>query len=485
MRTRLNRFISHLLVFSFIGSTPAPVLSATSHMSNSLTLEQQLDGFIKEYSDKEYAYELTAEELETAFQEADTEGSFSSMIFKINQIKNKWQVPNAKIQFDRHDEIEKMEQEALEIVKRLFKQQSILDMNLSLIGLFHDYIFQPEKRGPLSVIFKTIENYKFSEDDLRELQRKKTLLSRGTSGFNWATGVAAGVITVFALFRLKNAYLAKKALKKESLVLEKESLAMEKESITLEKIKPNQTITESAIKAPRYKEPVGPMSRNEYFKQVGGTIMGYTINDFENAKNITQVSVHFFKYQNYKKILSQGMSSGLSRLAKYAGIGALGAAGNIGLQAFLDVEFPPTANDNGLLHPANTYLNPDELKHNFYDGIAILNLSCRSRAMEIKSRSIKSSEERFEILKEMNEIYSEFELLKDIAPHMMEKVSLSKQVQYNPNTGKITFDIPHLNLNSKGEFDCQKKMGHRQSPTPLEASLPEVLYDVGLTYFNL
>ncbi|OFZ17974.1 MAG: hypothetical protein A2Z20_06920 [Bdellovibrionales bacterium RBG_16_40_8] len=425
-------------------------------------LQTRIDSFIKIYQEKEFAYGLSLEELEQSAQEAGLENIFANMVYKVNREKTRGLVePNAQIRFDRHDEIVAMQNEALFLVRDLFAQNSIEEMNLTLISLFRDYIFHPEMRGPLSIILKQIENYKFSEFELREIQKKKDKLYQFTNGVTWG-GLAVGALALFASRRHIAALLERISTKINSNALAKRA--------------GKNARTPKILHAAA--EPKGAMTLEQYFKKSGGSVMGYTIKDFQSPVQVTKIATNFSKFNIYKKILNLGGKESMIQLAQYSGIVATFGVGNIGLQAYLDAVYGSTGK--------NTLLNPKNLLDDFYSGLTVLNLSCRSRAMVFRSQKAVTAQERFAILKEMNAIYSEYELLKDLLPNMMTKINLPAQITYDAKTGKISFDLLHLNLKDKGEFNCAKKMqGAKKTAEPLEASLPEVLYDVTLTYFNL
>ncbi len=163
----------------------------------------KVDQFVAKYKNSVYAYTLSTEEFEKAISERGAGGSYGDQI-RLTIEKTE----GAKDSISRIQELEEVEKinfDAFQIVDEMFKQNSIEQMNLDLLSIMHDYIFETESRGPLTHIINAIEQDHFSPDQMHEMKKQATYLKQYTTGSMWA--FAADTVGVILSLRERSTWV--------------------------------------------------------------------------------------------------------------------------------------------------------------------------------------------------------------------------------------------------------------------------------------
>ena len=133
--------------------------------------------FVSKHSQNEFAYRLTADEFQRAFDESNgrTDAVFNAQASKV--LKRMSQPKDSLERFHRLQAEQALQIEAHQLVDQLINDVSrghrpITDLNMLLITLAHDYVFDSENAGPLDYLIHAINDYHFSEDQIRDLRMK-------------------------------------------------------------------------------------------------------------------------------------------------------------------------------------------------------------------------------------------------------------------------------------------------------------------------
>lgn len=386
-------------------------------------ISKNIDSYVDKYSNSVYAYTLRAEDLENALSENGLNGAYDAQIRKA--IEKSKPAQGSLEQIKELELKEQMDLEAFQIVDQMFKQKNIEQMNLELLSIMHDYLFDSSARGPLSHILNAIEQYNFSPEQMREMKKKSMPLKQYTTGSMW--GIAA--ISIGALFSLR-----KRGLHFAEAIGKK----IEKTNVTATQPlsqKSTSTIVEN-------KNEVEQMLLEIHILK-GGTSESFLT---RNTPQIISTSTQASKNKFFIKLSDFSKKQTFRNFVFVTGASVVGGSANVGYNALNQMFF-----DEDI---SNAYINPDDIKPKLYDGLAVLNLTCQSYDLLTRSKAIDFSKiekteitpEQFSLIKNLNSLYSEFTILKRLSPQYLEKSFLPSEVTANTAEGSVT-----LNANIKGK----------------------------------
>jgi hypothetical protein len=408
---------------------------------------KQIDAFVAKLQNTPYVFHLTAEEFEKAWAETGVKPAFAAQFEKARMAT---QGPETSEEKDAWLKTQSsIRDEAAQIVRNLFSQP-IEHVNLSMIAILHAYLFEENARAPLSFIINEITNYKFSPAELKRLRKKDTWQAQASKGAIVGT-LATMAATAAVLWRkrfspelLKAMFKsAPKAVAKEAAVVGKE-VGEGRGRVRVDDVlsnpfryvpgSPGTATKELAIDSAKF------VSRKRLFSKVTGFLMSPA---------------------NFKATLS------------VIGIQVGAGAANVGWNALAKTLF-----DEDL---STTPINVEDVRSNYYDGLAALRLSCQ--AHELITYTSQPNFELLEATKFLNGLYSEFSMLKKINPKLLEITDLPPEITLNSGTGAIEFLVTVNGKEIKESFSCPKLKGIKA--VPVQVSLTDVLKTLTKTFLSL
>jgi hypothetical protein len=439
-------------------------LSLPALAAEPLATSAQLDLFIKKYSNSIYAYQLTEDDLQKVFTEGGVEIAYLTQLQQA--IEMAADASTSKEKVAKAKALHEMKLEASAIVDQMFRQESIEQMNLDLLKILHRYLFDENSRGPLSHILYAIEQYNFSPEQMRQLEKKASYLKQYTDG----ALVSFAVITLAAVanFKVHGQSLYKyilQSLKKEAPATTKVTAAEQAKNASSEVNNIDQMIID--------------------LEKMGGAGIAKTTSNksvdvnTEAIKAVSQVSK--MKFFNLLNQLRRHIT--FKNFAYITGATIVGGGTNIGWKALQRIYFPDDISDS--------YANPEPLRTDYYDGLATLRLTCRSFDLNEKAKTLNAKQsdfntELFNATKNLNSLYVELTILQRLAKRYNEKVTLPQAVQVNPSTGIVTANIQIKDKVHKEQFECLKlKTSISSASSLIEVNLNEALYYIKETFQNL
>lgn len=476
----LKRALSFIVIFSLV--SPHHALS-----NNIYQVNERISAFLEKYAEKEYAYRLSADEIDKQIEEYNFSNILLLHGYNIQSYQFHLEGGNDTTKrFLRIDDIEAMNREAYGIIDAVFELDNIADINLALLRLYNEHYFAPEVydeqpghlRGPLNVLLKAFETRVFSEPELLRLEKKSRKLQQGANGavLSW---ILAGVGAVTYGFFRKRAH--------PNLALLKPNSARRSRA-TGQAARTQQTKLTESYDLNNLPEEVDTEAFLRQLGTVGSIDVTRSANTASNTSKNVNMAVKATPRGSFRESVNAFGRSLIYGMPYAIGVGAIGAGANIGRHAYLN------AIGENL---ENTYQNPRAISDKYFTGLAVLNLACQTRDLVFRTSEDRhyTPTELLEITQALNYIYSEFTILKEIAPHFLGKVSLPESVSWNAETQKIEYTIdiekgslvesPEWQGVLNGEFNCGSKFEHMESFSGLEASLPEVLYDIIVSWFHI
>ncbi|MCB0350708.1 MAG: hypothetical protein KDD38_05955 [Bdellovibrionales bacterium] len=429
------------------------IFSPLAHASG---VSVNVDNYVTRYKNSAYAYTLSAEDFEKALDENGLRGPYAAQLQLASDKEQGARDSLGKIEELRN--IENMDLEAFQIVDQMFNQSSIEQMNLDLLSIMHDYLFDADSRGPLSHIIKAIENYNFSPEQITEMKKQATYYKQYATGSMWAFALVT-VGTILSL-RTRGAWVVENISRRFGQGKNTAAKAASKPSAAVKTTTPSPADKEIEDFIRRTNKLRGASPLSEHM--------------LKDAQLIKQSS-SVLKTKFFSNISAVSKKQSFKNFAFITGASITGGVANIGYNALNRAFFNEDI--------TNSYFNPVDIQTDIYDGLAVLNLSCQSHDLLERAKSIPTHAEEFEptveqieLLKELNSLYSEFTILKKLTPQYLEKILLDESISANTIDGTVTLDLMYKEYRIQETIACEKlKNTGSEINARVEASLSESL----------
>ncbi len=459
--------------------------------------------FITKHSRDEFAYRLTSDEFAKALEDSKgyTDGVFNAQASKV--LKMMSQPEDSLVAFHRAKAEQALAAEAHQLVDNLINDvfrhnRPVSDLNMLLITLAHDYAFDSINAGPLDYLINAINEYHFSEPQLAEIRKQSSddyRMARaqyGTYGL-YILGSAIGLIKYGpailqrnfpGLFRGGLLASLKEAIglgeKSAAGAANKSTITSAEKSEMTAVAKTAETSVAARTIDEKYEALIKELEEMESHLPTQQTLPSELRRLVENmtrsrvlrSMDVARGSLRWL--QKYGILTNLKLAVGLYAAGKAAGgIDILG-------HALFDKYVGETVD--------NSYININDekgqnLRSDYFDGLAILNLSCKSRALVYATQSALNADDHLAAVKKLNGDYVDYVLYKNYAPRYDSKVTLPEGISVDPATGIVSYKIQIKDRVLTDHFACAKLKG---SPsTRIEVSLTEVLYDLMLSYKQL
>jgi hypothetical protein len=467
--------------------------------------------FVEKHRNNLFAYALTPEELATVFSNNETGKIFSEQITKIQNLTNLPMGSTARLK--ALEERQRITTEARTLVDNLFQQQSIEQMNLDLLSVFNQYLTDPSARGPLQYIIQEIENYNFSPQQLHDIHMRATTLHQATMGTWIATGVFAAIALKKSLPSMikgleKNWSLLGRFGKNTAETIAARSTTTpltEVERILMELERAGNTSAKSIqARANNLETKFGITAANESKNGIPDALItnarstpGKSRFDFLKAGSVLHQNRVFRWAANALK------SQSFKNFALFTGANIAASGVYVGFNGLNKAYFDTDIDDhylNTVELDTETSSRGRNLKSDYYDGLAVLNLTCSSYDFMVKTKSrldalklnkatALSSEQILEQAQELNEIYTEYFMLAKTAPRYFETIRLPEEIKMDESTGLVSLDITLQNRLVHEEVSCSifatSQNSDKRSSNHLKSTTSAVDVNLGYPLNNL
>lgn len=390
----------------------------------------EIQSFVKSVQGSDYNYSLDPARFEEIWNgPAPILSAHSEQIDLLQRKFEESQDPTEK--YNRLMRQRQLAAQAQVIVDRMFKNSSIVDINTRIVSLLHQYIFEPHSREALVYIVEAIDRHAFSPEERERLKNEANKFYQYRQGSSW-TIFGAGLISIYSYIKFGRSNALSKWLK----------------------IAP-KTAAETAV---------------------------------INAQKAAAMSDDVLRLGLKNRILlamSKTPKKSYIRNTLYIfGIGQVGGVAGVGFYALSDLLFPKD--------DANTVFDITDLRDRLYDGLAVLDLSCKAYDFRQKLEDFQlkqnppTNEQLKQLTVELNALYSEFSLQKRMtcpSPDQcmyLHRESLPASVRHDPQSGLVSLDLSEAvsldlkiknGINNNVSFQCNKLKGIKALST--EASLEE------------
>ena len=366
------------------------------------------------------------------------------------------------------EEQAKWQECASEVAKSIFAQ-SISDINRLLLSLLHRFTFEEGSRQAISFIYDGLASHRFNPQEQYRLRKEANELKRFSDGSVWTLLVVSAALMVRGLWKLmpkvwerEGAQVGKTAGKTAAEQAGKAGAAHAAEPTVNDMLDliERQGITSS-----------GPVSTSVSLAKRARTAGIKVVSNLSKFRSIAKVN-SMLSWDNIKRAsIIMGKN-----LVKVGGVSIGGGIVYAGFPGFISLINKESMD--------NTVADFTDLRENYYDGLTVLNLTCKSH--ELVQQSDNETEVLYDLRKqivELNKIYTEFELLKRLNPSLVSIVKLPQEVQVEKGTGKVTFSRPVLGQQVKEEFECAKLKDSQGGD--VSVSVLELLSDIDSAVHNI
>jgi hypothetical protein len=429
-----------LLILVFLSATSTGTAAVNPARGNILSVVEEIDRFTRDVQETGHAFELTQADFNRAWAEGGPALVHFKQLLQITAMdENAGKTSLEKINWEREEEI--LRNEAARIAVDLFAQP-IEIVNLTLTHILRTYLFEETARGPLRYILNAIGAYRFSAAEISRLKKEAKAGSQFVNGYFY-TGI--GALTLAAIINPKPLY--RYALK--AAVGLKRAMSAMVSSIT------RRELEEVAARASRLDKIIAGLERLSTYQREGTARVG-----IDGAARVGRARILA------EKVSSVLMPGGIKTLLYVTGISAVGGAANVGWQALSK----QILGEDWDLQPIPVM----DLKKNVYDGLAVLRLTCRS--FDFRGRLAAAKQPAIVdigIMRELNGLFTEYEVLKTINPVYLSVVTLPESVSLVPSSGDVGFTFRKNGVDISEKFNCPLLKG--VDAKQVTASLGEAL----------
>jgi hypothetical protein len=486
MRSPFYNSLRLFFVVVFLSSgTPA-----FSEEFKPVPIPEIINAFVNKYSQSEFAYALTPEEFQKALTESKgaTDPLFNAQAQKVLA---KLSAPTDNLErFHRAQQEQIMAGDANHVIDMLIQEvisgkRSVTDLNMLILTLPHDTVFESEKAGPLRYLSIALNNYHFSEDQLKEIRIKSSAEYRsGRDSF--FVDIAVPVAMALGIWKYGDIYLKKylPGLFKGGLLSGAKRVEDESGSELLMRPPGSAAVTAEKDGARSVEEKYQTIMRKleamesdladgSAPKELQSPIEKVSRANILNRMDIIRSPLRGL--QRFGVLINPKFTIGV-----YVGGKLVGGMDNLG-HALYDSYYGNKLSDS--------YVNVDDieigkdLRSDYFDGLAVLNLSCKTRALLLTTQSPLTADQHLDAVKKLNSYYVDYQMYEHFAPRYDGKVVLPEGISDDPKTGIVTYALQVKDRNFSFHFQCDELKG--SSSTRVEVNLAEALYDLMESYNNL
>ncbi|MEQ1666017.1 MAG: hypothetical protein ABL927_11645, partial [Bdellovibrionales bacterium] len=368
-------------------------------------------------------------------------------------------------------------------------------------------------RGPLQYLIQEIENYNFSSQQLHDIHARATILHQATMGTWIATGVFAAIALKKSLPSMikgleKNWSLFRRFGKSTSETISTRSTTApltEVERILMDLERAGNTSAKSIqSRASNLESKFGITAANDSKNGIPDALI-------TNARSTPGKSgFDFLKagsalHQNrvFSWLTGALKSKSFKNFAIFTGANIAASGVYVGFNGLNKAYFDTDIDDhylNTVELDTETSSRGRNLKSDYYDGLAVLNLTCSSYDFMLKTKSLLdalklnkatalSSDQILEQAKELNAIYTEYFLLAKTAPRYFETIRLPEEIKMDESTGLISLDITLQNRLVHEDVSCSvfatSQNSDKKSSNLLKSTTSAVDVNLGYPLNNL
>lgn len=446
---KLMLSLRFLLVAALI--TP-PNLLAQSKNTMEVHMEQ-VEKFIADFNKSAYLPLLAGEELtkllassHVDFTKFSMEKIMKAQVDRVSEVYGGPEQPDKRLEWSEQQA--EWQRRAYDIAKGIVGQ-SIEEMNLALLALLHRYLMDDSARPALSYVFEGLYSVRFSQAEQYRIRKEAHWMTQAGQGSLWGI-IGGSIVLMLSGKRLPSAW--------KSLT---EALFQTSKGVS------KKVVVETSEHG---------MTGDEMLAMIRRSGLASTKTQAPRVASTAQVVSQVSKFRVFSKMSNvfsrDGFKSYLKLSAAFGGIAVAGAGANVGLHAIYNWYSGESISAKDI-----EFL---DLRENYYDGLAALRLACAShdylQRLQDGEHLILSAEDLRNQVKEMNGLYTEFDLLKRINMTLIDVTPLSSDIKVDSETGKVTFKTNVRGKAVDEQFECSKLKGHTGGP--ISVSLNEVLVDV-------
>lgn len=439
-------------IFS-IGLIGIILSSQFAHAENAvLAFEADYARLVRETQSSSFTYRLTPAQFAHAFSETEQRQALQALNEQINKVSGRgfsnYEAYEMQIQKE-----EFLANRVNPLVNRLLKMNKA-QINLLILQLARDYLLNDQKRIAAQLLLEGIAAKKFSQEELNRLAKEDTYGHQAVEGSKWGTGVAVlGGLVVGArrngpsiLSRLKGLW----------------TKAPQKVSAAKNKIKEVRGLTlQEALEIAR--------QGGVRFASDLGTNITEVLTRKNKLARIKEWSKNFHKSETFSDIAFVVLANGA------------GAATFTGYHALHKAFFKENMK-NGMI-------NPQLIRDEYYDGLAVLKLSCQVQSLVPRAESLaalqnmnRATQAQLEAeYKKLLIYYADFMYLKDATGRFDRPTALSPHVRVVGEN--VVFRAPIRGQVQELKFACPALKGLKTHP--IEVSLGEVLDQLTQAFTSL
>jgi len=423
-----------------------PQVLAEPNINTLDAMDTKVTQFVNDFQKTPYVLLLMDDQLKELLKDYNINRVLEAQADKIDRVTNG---PSQSLEaLPWMEEKAKFERQAYAFAKETFSL-SIEEVNLTLLSIFHRYLMEENSRTALSYILKAVKDYKFSPAELEHLKIEASPWHQASVGSEWAVGIG-GALLVVAAGRQKSTW---EKLGGYFSNLSKRTM----EKFTAKEVK---TIAEDDASP----EALWDLIQHSGLASAEGHAVTGAVK-LSSGKVVGKVS--FFRH--FAAVTNLFNAEGRRWFGIVLGVSTAGAATNVGIHALAN-EIPETL--------SNTNINYNDLRDNYYDGLAALRLSCRSHEWLQRVMALQQLPETLhDTAVGMNNLFTEYSLLRNLNHTLVSTTQLpSPDVQWDAASGEVKFNRQELGHTVTEHFACPKL---KDQPTgPVRVNLLETEEDI-------